>query len=671
MFTTNFNMNYAESIGSMNSSLGSSFLAAANTVILDSASSSSPFAYQSPSKSARFSNTLLQIQQNGNDSDLDFDLHYSQDTKRKKADTNYNLLFKDDDNLFDESQDMDEDEEDDLDFLDNHVRGNVRNDLINQKISRNMPIDLNNQASQKNQIPSLSSSHCASITPTSNLLTDCTPQNSVSTKFSSSRTFMKLQLMKQQAEEMERKSGNLSSTLVNDDSINIYLGNNSSVKKETNIPSSLTSLETIPRSVVSDVYQTKLEFPTRYHVQQVTKHLQNQNQIIQNDPKSKRLVQATKPRSRINSGKPNTVNQSKSSQYQQQIMSLNDLHTNLDHSNNIEITRNSSSLQSDYILPSTVSSQYSYDSQNSNLDSTRLTSPSNSSFSQNEYFEELEDLVPDDLNSVLGRKSYSTQLTNLQIQDEINQIEEVLNLPKTAPNEGYFNSMTPPLAPSIRPSSSCPSDIARLKKLQGIHLTEDEIKILIKERQKKDNHNMIERRRRFNINDRIKELGTILPKSTLNDKQNKGSILKASVDYIRNLQREAVKTKELEDKLSQMTILNRKLMEKIKSIENLAKSNENQNQSLMSLVSGPSMGQKLETMIKSDSTLVNFDLNLNQKQINQFENFINQQEQQNNNYFENVDVKSLEEMLNLGTTNQFTDPLLTDPSLLEDMDSFN
>lgn len=28
-----------------------------------------------------------------------------------------------------------------------------------------------------------------------------------------------------------------------------------------------------------------------------------------------------------------------------------------------------------------------------------------------------------------------------------------------------------------------------------------------KDRQKKDNHNMIERRRRFNINDRIKELG--------------------------------------------------------------------------------------------------------------------------------------------------------------------
>ncbi|BFZ10512.1 hypothetical protein BsWGS_13551 [Bradybaena similaris] len=60
-----------------------------------------------------------------------------------------------------------------------------------------------------------------------------------------------------------------------------------------------------------------------------------------------------------------------------------------------------------------------------------------------------------------------------------------------------------------------------------------------KERIKKDNHNMIERRRRFNINDRIKELGGLLPKSVDPDlRQNKGTILKASVDYIRSLQDE-------------------------------------------------------------------------------------------------------------------------------------
>ena len=62
-------------------------------------------------------------------------------------------------------------------------------------------------------------------------------------------------------------------------------------------------------------------------------------------------------------------------------------------------------------------------------------------------------------------------------------------------------------------------------------LTEEDLRALHKDRQKKDNHNiskyrnkeiclkkvkilfcLVERRRRYNINDRIKELGTLLPK---------------------------------------------------------------------------------------------------------------------------------------------------------------
>lgn len=64
---------------------------------------------------------------------------------------------------------------------------------------------------------------------------------------------------------------------------------------------------------------------------------------------------------------------------------------------------------------------------------------------------------------------------------------------------------------------------------------------------------LVERRRRYNINDRIKELGLMLPKSTAEwvsarfysdrdvfreMKLNKGTILKASCDYIRQLQRD-------------------------------------------------------------------------------------------------------------------------------------
>merc|ERR1719510_539512 len=105
-------------------------------------------------------------------------------------------------------------------------------------------------------------------------------------------------------------------------------------------------------------------------------------------------------------------------------------------------------------------------------------------------------------------------------------------------------------------------------------LTEEDLKALQKDRQKKDNHNLIERRRRYNINDRIKELGTLLPKE--NDeyfdlvrdvRQNKGSILKASVDYIRKLKVDQARTKFLEEKCRIQEYQSRKLIAKLQLYE--------------------------------------------------------------------------------------------------------
>jgi len=105
-------------------------------------------------------------------------------------------------------------------------------------------------------------------------------------------------------------------------------------------------------------------------------------------------------------------------------------------------------------------------------------------------------------------------------------------------------------------------------------LTEDDLKALQKDRQKKDNHNLIERRRRYNINDRIKELGTLLPKE--NDeyfdlvrdvRQNKGSILKASVDYIRKLKVDQDRKKYLEEKCRIQEFQTRKLVAKLQLYE--------------------------------------------------------------------------------------------------------
>uniref|UniRef100_A0A3B3CZR6 Melanocyte inducing transcription factor a n=1 Tax=Oryzias melastigma TaxID=30732 RepID=A0A3B3CZR6_ORYME len=110
-------------------------------------------------------------------------------------------------------------------------------------------------------------------------------------------------------------------------------------------------------------------------------------------------------------------------------------------------------------------------------------------------------------------------------------------------------------------SSSCAASIKR-------ELTEAEVRALAKERQKKDNHNLIERRRRFNINDRIKELGTLIPKSNDPDMRwNKGTILKASVDYIRKLQQDQQRTKELECRQRKLEHANGHLLLRIQELE--------------------------------------------------------------------------------------------------------
>ncbi|CAN9512562.1 unnamed protein product [Ophioblennius macclurei] len=113
---------------------------------------------------------------------------------------------------------------------------------------------------------------------------------------------------------------------------------------------------------------------------------------------------------------------------------------------------------------------------------------------------------------------------------------------------------------------------------------EAEVRALAKERQKKDNHNLIERRRRFNINDRIKELGTLIPKSNDPDMRwNKGTILKASVDYIRKLQREQQRAKELECRQRKLEHANRHLMLRIQELEIQARAHG------LTVVSSPSV----------------------------------------------------------------------------------
>ncbi|CDW57417.1 HLH domain containing protein [Trichuris trichiura] len=115
----------------------------------------------------------------------------------------------------------------------------------------------------------------------------------------------------------------------------------------------------------------------------------------------------------------------------------------------------------------------------------------------------------------------------------------------------------------LKVSSSAPSS-SEFEIESLVHdetLREQEV---IRDRRKKDIHNMIERRRRYNINDRIKELSTLLPKSCTEEmKLNKGTILKASVEYIRHLRKDQDRLYRLLQKQLTLEQENKRLQERV------------------------------------------------------------------------------------------------------------
>lgn len=170
--------------------------------------------------------------------------------------------------------------------------------------------------------------------------------------------------------------------------------------------------------------------------------------------------------------------------------------------------------------------------------------------------EEIEDVI-DDIISL--ESSLNDEFMTL--------IDSGLQLPNTLPVSGNLldvYSSAGMATPTLTVSNSCPADLHNVKR----EMSDAEAKALIKERQKKDNHNLIERRRRFNINDRIKELGALVPKSSDPEMRwNKGTILKASVDYIRKLQKEQHRAKEMELRQKKLEHANRTLLLRIQELE--------------------------------------------------------------------------------------------------------
>uniref|UniRef100_A0A671L2E3 Microphthalmia-associated transcription factor-like n=1 Tax=Sinocyclocheilus anshuiensis TaxID=1608454 RepID=A0A671L2E3_9TELE len=187
---------------------------------------------------------------------------------------------------------------------------------------------------------------------------------------------------------------------------------------------------------------------------------------------------------------------------------------------------------------------------------------------------EMDDVI-DDIISL--ESSYNDDIVGLSLDPGL----QMANTIPVSANllDMYSKPGMPP--PGISISNSCPANLPNIKREfsgkshmnyfsshPALSFLEAEVRAFAKERQKKDNHNLIERRRRFNINDRIKELGTLIPKSNDPDMRwNKGTILKASVDYIRRLQREQQRAKELENRQKKLEHANRHLMLRIQELE--------------------------------------------------------------------------------------------------------
>ncbi|KAK3512878.1 hypothetical protein QTP70_028948 [Hemibagrus guttatus] len=148
-----------------------------------------------------------------------------------------------------------------------------------------------------------------------------------------------------------------------------------------------------------------------------------------------------------------------------------------------------------------------------------------------------------------------------------NYPDPVVQMPNTLPlSSSHLDVYTGPgmAGPTIgMTSNSCPANLHHKRELSDV-----EARALAKERQKKDNHNLIERRRRFNINDRIKELGTMIPKTNdLDVRWNKGTILRASVEYIKRMQKDMQRTREVESNFKRMEVVNKQLWLRIQELE--------------------------------------------------------------------------------------------------------
>ncbi|XP_078596612.1 microphthalmia-associated transcription factor-like isoform X4 [Branchiostoma floridae x Branchiostoma japonicum] len=321
----------------------------------------------------------------------------------------------------------------------------------------------------------------------------------------SSRTALKMQLMREQMQEQERRDRIVQ--VQQSSAVKI----NSSQASAINVPHSLPTTTEVPAQILK--VETKLAHPTRYHIQQnqrrqVQEYLQETSTARSAPTGGGMPIQAASPTITVTQTTTNSVPS-----------------------------------------PTKPPGDFPPDSPMSLLSGSGATGS------------EMDDVI-DDIISLESSFDDSFNFLDAPMQ----QISSTMPLTSSLLDGfGTVGSLTPMVTANT--SASCPADLTNIKK-EPVQMSESELKALAKDRQKKDNHNMIERRRRFNINDRIKELGTLLPKTADPDMRwNKGTILKASVDYIRRLKKEHERMRHMEERQKQMEQMNRKMLLRIQELE--------------------------------------------------------------------------------------------------------
>lgn len=122
---------------------------------------------------------------------------------------------------------------------------------------------------------------------------------------------------------------------------------------------------------------------------------------------------------------------------------------------------------------------------------------------------------------------------------------------------------------ALRPSNSYPPDLSQATERAAA--SKEAPASRGREQRRKESHNMFERRRRFNINERIRELAGLLPRRSEPyyeaARHSAGHILKASVEYMRWLKQEVSRMSEAEARRRILELENQHLRSRVHQLE--------------------------------------------------------------------------------------------------------